>query len=302
VTTTAQTDRATDWAAARRSRVRGHNPWLLAVETLRSAQRHRITGHAAEMAFFAVVTLVPSTVAVGAALSAVQRVVGPARASGLRDTAIGGIRTLLGPQLTDGVVDPFVRAQLAPSHGGVALGGLLVAWWLSSHLFAATGHALDRAYGATDPPPTWRRRIEALAFGLAAVVIVAGTLGLAVFGPAWGRWLLLPAVLFGFLVCLYRLCPNVSHSWRSCVPGAVLAMVLWALATVAFRVYLGSGLGASRAATAGDEAVAATAAAVSAVVATVVWAYASAVVVLLGGELNARLRDVRAGAVPPPAS
>ena len=79
-------------------------------------------------------------------------------------------------------------------------------------------------------------------------------------------------------------------------------MVLWALATVAFRVYLGSGLGASRAATAGDEAVAATAAAVSAVVATVVWAYASAVVVLLGGELNARLRDVRAGAVPPPAS
>jgi len=38
------------------------------VETVRSAAGHRLGGHAAEMSFFAVITLVPSTVAVGAAL------------------------------------------------------------------------------------------------------------------------------------------------------------------------------------------------------------------------------------------
>ena len=46
----------------------GHeSPWRFVVGVFRNAKRHRTTGHAAEMAFFAVVTLVPSTVAVGSA-------------------------------------------------------------------------------------------------------------------------------------------------------------------------------------------------------------------------------------------
>jgi len=278
------------WAAGRRARVRGRNPWLLAVETIRSAARHRLNGHAAEMAFFAIVTLVPSTVAVGAALALVARILGPGDGQQLQETAIGTIRTLLGARLTDGVIAPFVRAQLAPAHGGVAAGGLLVAWWLSSQLFAATGHALDRAYGVTDPPSGWNRRLVALAFGLLSIAVVAGTLRLAVIGPVWARWPLLLAILVAFLVCLYRFCPNVSHAWRTCVPGAVLAALLWVLVTAAFRAYLASGLHSASAARADDQAVAATAAAVSAVVATVVWAYFSAVAVLLGAETNARLR------------
>ena len=38
------------------------------IRVARAAIAHRTTGHAAEMAFFAVLTLVPSTIAVGAAL------------------------------------------------------------------------------------------------------------------------------------------------------------------------------------------------------------------------------------------
>lgn len=205
--------------------------------------------------------------------------------------AIGAIRTLLGPGVTDAVVAPFVRAQLAPVDGGVAVGGLLVAWWLSSQLFAATGHALDRAYGVADLPAAWRRWFVALAFGLASVAVVAGLLGVSVVGPVWGRWLLLAALLLGFLGCLYRFCPNVSHTWRSCIPGAVLAVVLLTMATAAFRAYSAAGIRGPAGAAGNDPAVAATAAAVSAVVATMLWSYASAVAVLLGGELNARLTN-----------
>jgi uncharacterized BrkB/YihY/UPF0761 family membrane protein len=45
------------------------------VEVWRAAKRHRTTGHAAEMAFFAVLTLVPSTIAVGSALGLSERLV-----------------------------------------------------------------------------------------------------------------------------------------------------------------------------------------------------------------------------------
>ena len=42
----------------------------------RASVAHRTTGHAAEMAFFAVLTLVPSTIAVGAALGFSERLIG----------------------------------------------------------------------------------------------------------------------------------------------------------------------------------------------------------------------------------
>ena len=42
--------------------------WSVPIRAGLAAKAHRTTGHAAEMAFFAVLTLVPSTVAVGSAL------------------------------------------------------------------------------------------------------------------------------------------------------------------------------------------------------------------------------------------
>ena len=47
-------------------------PVQILLRVARASIRHRTTGHAAEMAFFAVLTLVPSTIAVGAALGPVR--------------------------------------------------------------------------------------------------------------------------------------------------------------------------------------------------------------------------------------
>ena len=45
----------------------------------RESVEHRTTGHAAEMAFFAVLTLVPSTIAVGSMLGLSERLIGEGR-------------------------------------------------------------------------------------------------------------------------------------------------------------------------------------------------------------------------------
>jgi membrane protein len=307
-------DRALAWARRRQERVRGHNPWEIAVHTVRAAVDHRLTGHAAEMSFFALLTLVPSTVAVGAALGFLERFVGPQRIARGQDEAIAALRVLMSPRLTDEVIAPFVRAQLSQQRGGVALGGLVLTWWLSSHLFASTSHALDRAYGVKDRRPTLMQRFIALGFALASVVVVALTLGILVVGPlgggpdiaerlglgravtlAWSlaRWPALLLILIGFLICLHRFSPNVEHSWKDCVPGAALGVVLWVVAAAGFRIYLGLGGGVARGVALQDETVAVIGRAVGAVVATVLWTYFSSVAILIGGELNAELARVR---------
>ena len=50
--------------------------WSVPVRAGLAAKAHRTTGHAAEMAFFAVLTLVPSTVAVGSALGLSEGLLG----------------------------------------------------------------------------------------------------------------------------------------------------------------------------------------------------------------------------------
>lgn len=316
-------DHAAAWADRRPTRLRGHNPWELGLAVARSAMKHRLSGHAAEMSFFALVTLVPSTITVGAALGLLRHVLGPDMIARGQDAAIEAIRTLMGPKLGDEVVEPFVRTQLTQPRGGVAITGLIVTWWLSSHLFTATSHALDVAYGVSDKRPTLIIRLLALAFALASIVIVSGMLGIMVLGPVanqhgsfvdrlglgpafgfvWGivRWPLLLAILVAFLMTLYRYSPSVRHGWRHCLPGALFGMLLWILAAAAFRLYLEVGGASSSGVAVDDQQVVIIGHTVGAVVATIVWTYFSSTAILLGGELNAELarrRRARTASAP----
>jgi membrane protein len=307
------TDRAHSAARWRDDALRTDGRGRTIVEVWRATRRHRTTGHAAEMAFFAVLTLVPSTIAVGSALGLSERVVGAGSVTEAETAATSAVSTLMGPQLADNVISPFVHAQLAQPQGGVALGGLLVAWWLSSHLFMATAHALDYAYGVRDHRPTVVQRFIALAFAIGSVGIVALTVEMMVTGPlgnltgdpahalgiegayhaVWSvlRWPLGFALVVVFLVCLYRFTPNVRHCWRDCLPGAVAGACLWISAAVAFRLTAGARdwCGVSG----GDPSVVLIGQAVNAVVSTVLWAYLASIAILLGGELNAVLRARR---------
>ena len=295
--------------------LQGDKPWQMLLRVARASVQHRTTGHAAEMAFFAVLTLVPSTVAVGSALGFSERLIGDAAVAHAEDAAIRGVRAVIGPELTDSAIAPFVHAQLTQPRGGVAIGGLLIAWWLSSQLVTATGHALDFCYGVADRKPSFAQRLIPLAFALASVFIVVFSVELMVNGPmgkeggllkqlglggaysaVWSviRWPMLFAIVVAFLLCLYRFAPNVRQSWRDCLPGAVLGALLWIIAAVAFRILAALGLRGSSGVAADDAAVQLIGQSVNAVVATVLWAYMASIAILLGGEFNAALRERRA--------
>jgi membrane protein len=302
-------DRILTWAERRPERLFGYNPWQLAAHVLRTALRHRVTGPAAEMSFFAMLTLVPLTVAVGAALGQIERFVGPEKIVRGQNAAIGVVRTVMSPKITDGVVDPFVRAQLSQQRGGAALGGLLLSWWMAGRLFAATSRALDTAYRDQHQRLSVTQRLIALGFAFGSVVVVVLTLGIMVDAPflnedrardvgidralitAWyiARWPVVLLVLTAFLLCLYRFAPSVKHAWRRLVPGAVLGVALWIVAAIGFRIYLAFGSETATGVVVNNAQVVLIGRAVGAVVATVLWTYFSSIAILVGNELNAEL-------------
>ncbi|HWD43562.1 MAG TPA: YihY/virulence factor BrkB family protein [Actinomycetota bacterium] len=310
----APADRIHAWAERRPQRVFGYNPWQLAAHVIHTSLRHRVTGPAAEMSFFAMLTLVPLTVAVGAALGQIQRFVGPEKIARGQDAAISVVRVVISPRLTDGVVDPFIRAQLSQQRGGAAIGGLLLTWWLAGRLFAATGRALDSAYRERHQRLSITQRLIALGFAFVSVVIVVLTLGIMVDAPfmdedvavqigvsralvaVWylGRWPVVLLVLGAFLLCLYRFAPSVKHAWRHLVPGAVLGVFGWIVAAIGFRIYLALGSGAPTGVVVNNAQVVLIGRAVGAVVATVLWTYFSSIAILVGNELNAELARLRA--------
>jgi hypothetical protein len=103
------------------------------------------------------------------------------------------------------------------------------------------------------------------------------------------RWPLLVFVLLVTFTCLYRYSPDVRHSFRDCLPGAVLAVGLWALLILLFRYYLALGFGAPTGVVSVDPEIILIGRAVAAVVATSFLFYFASSAVLIGAELNAEL-------------
>jgi membrane protein len=302
--------------------------WHGTVHIARSGMRHRLNGHAAEISFFALLSLIPVTVTIGAALKLVSATMGADVADQGRQGALDTIRLLIGPTLDDSVVGPFVRAQLTQQDSSVAIGGLILSWWLFGRLFTAVAHGLDAAYGVSDRRSSITGRIIALissATGLAAIMVtltlmVVGWRGdrhgidrwlasVPVAAEIWSivRWPVLLLILVAILVGLYRYSPNVRHRWRDCMPGAVLGVLLWVGAAALFRAYLVLGSGAPTGVRSDDPQVVLIGRAVGASIGTAVFIYFSSIAILIGAEVNAlfiRHRQRRAAeppSLPPPS-
>jgi membrane protein len=118
---------------------------------------------------------------------------------------------------------------------------------------------------------------------------VAGRLaGLAGLNDAWvalWAWLRFPVALFllaAVLSIVYRVVPNTGRSFWSATPGAIFAVMTWAIASLGFSLYLANF--ADRGLTYGSLGTA---------IGLLFYLYLSASVVLLGAEINAAIHRTR---------
>jgi membrane protein len=176
---------------------------------------------------------------------------------------------------------------------------LTLALWSAS---GGTGHLLGAVGMANDGEPTHNlvvRRLLALAVTLVGILFFALTLSLVAVFPAVAhhldlpasarvvaevvRWVVLLAVTAMALGVVYRLAPGPAdrrRAWRS--PGAVVATLLWVLATGGFSLYVDTFAGFGR-----------TYGSLAGVVVLLLWLWISSAVVLFGAELDTAVRAER---------
>lgn len=176
--------------------------------------------------------------------------------------------------------------------------GVAVALWSVSALASTLTEALNAAYEVPETRRWWKVSALSLAFGPVLALMVIASVGLMLIGPQlveriaelvdldevfvllWG-WLRIPVALFLLAVVLslvYRFGPDVRQSFRTVVPGAVLAVILWAISSVGFSFYLANF--ANYGLTYGS---------LGAAVGLLFYLFLSASVVLLGAEVNATI-------------
>jgi membrane protein len=188
---------------------------------------------------------------------------------------------------------------LGQTQGGILAVGIILAFWSVSMGARVLTKALNAVFEVEETRPAWKRVAASLTFAPAlALTVIAGVVLMLVTSRAmaWiSSWAGLDAVfvfLWGLLrvpvalllLCLvvslvYRFAPSKGLTLRSVVPGALLAVALWALASLAFA--FGLTLFPDYGAVYGS---------FGAAISLLLYLYVSAAAVLLGAEVNATMQ------------
>ena len=234
--------------------------WRFLGRLTRAAAACRITGLAAEVTFFAVLSLFPGLLVLAGALGQLESIVGYDLAARSEQAVIDFLAGIL-TERASGVTDT-VRALFEGEIGGlVTMGALASAWTLSSG-FAALIRALDIIYGLEEKRSWLNIRFTALTLAAGSVLVVVALLAGVVIGPllvsapflsgspraggvvafAW-NWLSMPAALVllaAWATTIFHLAPNWRGPtpWRAELPGGLLAATLTLAVSYGFRVHL----------------------------------------------------------------
>ena len=267
----------------------------VAVGLVRETLDDDVMGLSAELAYRWLLALFPLAIMV-AALSGFI-----ANSLGIQDPTgdiIEGAGSSLPPEAA-ATIRPQLERILENRDGALLSLGLLLTIYAASSGMKALIKGLNRAYDVQETRPFWRQLLIALTLtvllGTAAVVsfivMVTGQVAAKDVAASIGldeaaSWLVeiapFPLAILALGVAsafLYWAAPAHHLSWRWVLPGVVVFVPGWILATVLFSFYVAN-FGSY-----GD-----TYGALGGVIILLIWFYLTAVILLVGGELNAVLQ------------
>jgi membrane protein len=309
-------NRMEEAAASSRLRVGGISLPHLAIRVVDRFLEVRGTGLAAEMTYYAILSVFPLIGVLGTALGFLERWAGPEQAAAAEQSILAGIERIFAVEVTEEVFVPLVQGLLQEERTAFALGSLAVTLFLASRIFRSAISTLEVAYR------TEEGRHFAAVWGLGFVfslgALTTGTviLSLLVVGPllggghalaewlrvghafevAWSvlRWPMVLSVSALFLATVYRFGPDVRNRWRDTAPGAVFGVLALIAVSELFRLYLGVVGNQGPTLNAEEDMVGMLAGIIGAGLASLLWVWLSCMVVILGGVLNAEISRMKA--------
>ncbi len=270
--------------------------WMLH-HLYRSWHDDRVSGLAAEIGFFALLSLFPLLLVLSAALGGIGAVIGNDLATDVQEQLTDWSGQIFDAQ---GSVAGAITDLFDGSSTSALTVGVLATLYTASRGFAAVVRALDVAYGHDTTRGWVGTQVVGLLLAAGSIIVGALTLAGLVIGPLLGRedflgdgvvssilrilwgWFRFPVaalILIAWAATIFHLAPNRRASWRWELPGAAFATLLWLLATIGFNVYL--------------RTLSADTNAVFGVIGTAItlqlWLYLLSIGLVLGAEFNAGL-------------
>lgn len=262
-----------------------------------------MTDWAAALTYYGLLALFPALIA----LVSIVGLVGDPRET---TRTLTDIVTSIGPSTAaETFSDPIESLTANRGAAGVLLiAGLIAALWSASGYIGAFSRAANVIYETPEGRPFWKLRPFQMLVALVMVLLVAALLlSVALTGPVadeigdaigvggtattiWdiAKWPVMLAVVLLIIGVLYHATPNVKlPGFKWVTPGAILAVVVWLVASAAFAFYVAN-FGSYNA----------TYGSLGGAVVLLLWLWITNLALLMGMELNAereRSRELEAG-------
>ena len=277
--------RASLWPRAR------HASWRVVTSTVGACFRYRVTGLAAEAAFFAILSLPPLIFALAGSIGFFVDHIPLTQVETFREATLGMSRQVLNEESVERVIRPTMEDVLAGNgRFDVISIGFVLALWSGSRALNVFVDTITILYGLAGRRGIVRTRVLAFALYVVGLVIGVVVLPLVLAGPqivdsvlpaeleVLSRlyWPTVIALSIAFLTSLYHLSVPVRTSWRYDVPGASLALAMWILGSYLLRWTLEHVVGGTS-----------IYGPLAAPIAVLLWLYLTSLAVLIGAALNA---------------
>jgi membrane protein len=279
--------------------------WKLVAQTVGACLRYRVTGLAAEAAFFAILSLPPLIFGLAGAIGFVARTFDVRTVAGFSDQVLALASRVLTRDAVTNVIQPTLEDVLSGGRFEVISVGFVLALWSGSRALNVVVDTITIIYGLGGHRGIVRTRALSFALYLAFLVVGVVLVPLVLAGPGLVDRLLpaeldvlsnlyWPVVLLGsvcFLTSLYHLSVPVRTRWRADLPGAVLTLSIWIGGSVLLRLALSASTGSTS-----------IYGPLAAPIAVLVWLYLISIAVLIGAAFNAAVDKVwpRLSGIPHP--
>ncbi|MCC5878592.1 MAG: YihY/virulence factor BrkB family protein [Idiomarina sp.] len=264
--------------------------WEIALRVINNVARHDISLLAAGVALFMMLSIFPAlnvAVSVYALFSSPENII----------SQVEPLRQLLPEQAFEILTEQLT--ELAQTEGATLnltlVGSLLVWFWVARKGAMALIKACNIIYQEHEKRPFWGLLLVSLLFTMVGIfgfvvltllaILLPIALGMIPMGETVEtlfrtlRWPILALVFVLVLECVYRFAPNRKNAkWRWVSVGAIVATFVWIAASIGFTVYVQNFSNYNE-----------TYGAIGSVIILILWFYISALVVLLGAEINAEM-------------
>ncbi|MEU3402089.1 YihY/virulence factor BrkB family protein [Streptomyces filamentosus] len=228
--------------------------WLLLKDTVNSCIEYRVLGLAAEAAFFTLLSLPPLLLGLIAVLGYADDWTNTDTVASIEENILRAAGTILSDRGVAEIAQPILDDITRAKRPELISIGFAIALWSGSRAVNVFIDTITVMYGLDGQRGIVKTRLLALLLYIVALLIGAVVLPLAVVGPdrvvelvPWGTDIVAvlywPAVILlsiAFLTTLYHVSVPVRSPWIEDIPGALVALAMWAFGSFLLRIYLTS--------------------------------------------------------------